>query len=431
MSPWLIVGVKWFEKWLIKTGNAVLFYLICASLLALLIIGTNFVGLVVPMFLPFAGIAFLAAMVMAIFAVPIIVIVAAGFAAPDIGQNLFPQKWIEEIDTKQAVLTTAALIAADICLLLVPYLINPASNSWLYGLIMLLGIVALLKFGQAKWAVVVIILAMLFGLKNYHGRYYGDDLNNRLTDIKDIGLFYYPSKPGKQVIRNKVRDWAYDRARDDSRANKPVSYPELLNEVDTAGKHAAQAEDAEERGFAIADRRAIPSGEIIGASATTAAWYNTGKTVFAGDVITARGFVTSSYFPGIQIPPSGTGNIPRELRGVKTFVESRNHSNVCPMYSFCGMVVDKNNIGHIFLIGDRARIPATGQLWLVVNGPFNGPNGEDAEFFWRMSAGDFKIDALIRGEQAENKGGNSGTTVPKNTSTPNITRATYTPGGLP
>ena len=216
--------------------------------------------------------------------------------------------------------------------------------------------------------------------------------HNMAYDASDLGS---SADPNYQLYKQ----WRSDRrsAIDQIQTNFSHNYPQVGTDPGQYYKHrspsaklAYKFSEAETMLQAEAKGQTVPTNDVVGVSARQARWHDTGKVVFRGQVLEGYGEVKSSYIRH-PIGPEGTAAIPSDLAEFKTYVEAVSHSNACPMYSLCGMVVDKNGNGQVFLIGRNGVSPATGRLYIVVNGAYKGPWGSDAELFWRMSDGDFQV----------------------------------------
>jgi hypothetical protein len=347
MSPWFVVIIKWVQKWWSELARSAKIYAIMGMLLSIFILALNFFGLLLPSIIPglAPGLPYVAALMMVFLTPVILVMVAVGWGASDIGQNFFPQKWIEDVDTKKALLIALGLIAADVGLMLIPYSVNPFSNLWLYGLAVLLGSIAILTAGKVRIAAVGAGLIVLMGMTNWHHTTYGNDLLGKVDEYQQIGILDYPSRPAKKLILKVAQTYGSQHAEADEAGfndtlnksssgsqeskpeprqqepkkqtrKQPLSYDDAVNAAENAGHHGYQAEEIKARGLAATDGLQLDEKPDASIDASNSMWQSidcvnirTKRSepcvFFDGDGIKARGVIRSTAIRGVPIDPCG------------------------------------------------------------------------------------------------------------------------------
>ncbi len=224
--------------------------------------------------------------------------------------------------------------------------------------------------GKLFIAVGVIVLLFVLPIKEY---FLSSEIGNKISDTKDLGVFYHPAKPGKQVVRNKVRDWAYDRSKEDASQSKPQGYNELLGQVKEAGQHANQARRAEALGFAIADGKATSEKTDI---RPWSFWTDTMKEVRMRSVVNVGGCmytVNQRNDPLYECHgPSGWTDAELRARGAtKPFRFERIRPDLPYMRVIGRIQKDNCTFGPTFDVGPGTVIDPDkvgyGRLWLGIN----------------------------------------------------------------
>jgi hypothetical protein len=197
-----------------------------------------------------------------------------------------------------------------------------------------------------------------------------------------------PNRPLYKEYRTERRDAVKQLASDRAGAYQPVKkqHDQLVDprnflerNIESAQK-AAEFEDNENYLHAVLQHRTLPARGVF-IPARTSAWQDTGKMVRKGEMIAGRGIVVSAYVD-YQIGPNGIPIVPNEVE----MYEPIARSNKCQAYSLCGRVGDQ-----IFQIGTGAQVPASGELYAVVNVPYYGPFGPNTAMFSTRSDGGFDI----------------------------------------